>query len=76
VHDLEGAARRIVTHCGLAWHDNCLDFHKTERSVLTAKRIAGRVRLSPAAMGSTHDLDLAFWLLEPAKPVRVYAQGA
>jgi predicted dehydrogenase len=40
------------------------------------KRIAGRVRLSPAAMESTHDLDLAFWLLEPAKPVRVYAQGA
>ena len=27
-------------------------------------------------MESTHDLDLAFWLLEPAKPVRVYSQGA
>jgi predicted dehydrogenase len=40
------------------------------------KRIAGRVRLSPAAMESTHDLDFVFWLLEPAKPMRVYAQGA
>jgi predicted dehydrogenase len=40
------------------------------------KRIAGRTRLSPAAMESTHDLDFAFWLLEPAKPVRVYSQGA
>jgi predicted dehydrogenase len=40
------------------------------------KRIAGRTRLSPAAMESTHDLDFVFWLLEPAKPVRVYAQGA
>ncbi len=40
------------------------------------KKIASRVRLSPAAMESTHDLDLAFWLLEPAKPVRVYSQGA
>ena len=40
------------------------------------KKIASRVKLSPAAMESTHDLDLAFWLLEPAKPVRVYAQGA
>jgi predicted dehydrogenase len=40
------------------------------------KKIAGRTRLSPAAMESTHDLDFVFWLLEPAKPVRVYAQGA
>ena len=34
------------------------------------------MRLSPAAMESTHDLDFVFWLLEPAKPVRVYSQGA
>ncbi len=40
------------------------------------KKIASRVRLSPAAMESTHDLDFVFWLLEPAKPLRVYAQGA
>ncbi|RMF34293.1 MAG: gfo/Idh/MocA family oxidoreductase [Alphaproteobacteria bacterium] len=40
------------------------------------KKIANRVRLSPAAMESTHDLDFVFWLLEPARPVRVYSQGA
>ena len=40
------------------------------------KKIASRVKLSPAAMELTHDLDFVFWLLEPAKPVRVYAQGA
>ena len=40
------------------------------------KKISGRVKLSPAAMESTHDLDFVFWLLEPAKPIRVYAQGA
>jgi predicted dehydrogenase len=40
------------------------------------KKIASRVRLSPAVMESTHDLDFVFWLLEPAKPVRVYSQGA
>ncbi len=40
------------------------------------KRIASRTRLSPAAMESTHDLDFVFWLLEPAKPARVYSQGA
>ncbi|MGI9402425.1 MAG: Gfo/Idh/MocA family protein [Rhizobiaceae bacterium] len=40
------------------------------------KKIANRVKLSPAAMESTHDLDFVFWLLEPAKPVRIYSQGA
>ncbi len=38
------------------------------------KKISGRVKLSPAAMEATHDLDFVLWCLEPAKPVRVYAQ--
>ena len=38
------------------------------------KKITGRVKLSPAAMESTHDLDFVLWCLEPAKPVRVYSQ--
>ncbi len=40
------------------------------------KKIANRVKLSPVAMESTHDLDFVFWLLAPAKPVKVYSQGA
>ncbi len=38
------------------------------------KKISGRIRLSPAAMESTHDLDFVLWCLEPARPVRVYSQ--
>lgn len=38
------------------------------------KKISGRVKLSPAAMESTHDLDFILWCLEPAKPIRVYSQ--
>src|SRR5256714_9172408 len=38
------------------------------------KKISGRVKLSPAAMESTHDIDFVLWCLEPAKPVRVYSQ--
>ena len=38
------------------------------------KKISGRVKLSPAAMESTHDLDFVLWCLAPAKPVRVYSQ--
>jgi predicted dehydrogenase len=40
------------------------------------KKIASRVKLSPVVMESTHDLDFVFWLLEPAKPVKVYSQGS
>lgn len=40
------------------------------------KKVAKRVKLSPAAMESTHDLDFVFWLLELARPVRIYSQGA
>ena len=40
------------------------------------KKISGRVKLSPAAMESTHDIDFAMWCLAPRKPVRIYAQEA
>ncbi len=38
------------------------------------RKISGRIRLSPAAMEATHDLDFVLWCLEPARPVRVYSQ--
>ena len=38
------------------------------------KKISGRVKLSPAAMESTHDLDFLLWCLAPARPMRVYSQ--
>src|SRR3954452_1986571 len=38
-------------------------------------KISGRVKLSPAAMEATHDIDSVLWCLEPAKPVRVYSQN-
>src|SRR5579883_1620871 len=40
------------------------------------KKIGGRVKLSPAAMEATHDIDFVLWCLEPRKPIRVYAQEA
>jgi predicted dehydrogenase len=39
-------------------------------------KIGSRIKLSPAAMEATHDIDFALWCLEPARPVRVYAQAA
>lgn len=38
-------------------------------------KIGGRIKLSPAAMEATHDIDFALWCLEPARATRVYAQA-
>jgi tetratricopeptide (TPR) repeat protein len=35
VNDTEKTARKLVDYIDLAWEDNCLDFHKTERDVIT-----------------------------------------
>jgi predicted dehydrogenase len=37
-------------------------------------KIGGRIKLSPAAMEATHDIDFVLWCFEPRRPVRVYAQ--
>ena len=39
-------------------------------------KISGRIKLSPAVMEATHDLDFVLWCMEPAKPIRVYSQSA
>jgi tetratricopeptide (TPR) repeat protein len=36
VDDLEGNVRRLLDFCGLAFEPQCIEFHKTERSVRTA----------------------------------------
>jgi tetratricopeptide (TPR) repeat protein len=36
VADLEGNVRRLLAFCGLAFEPQCVEFHKTERSVRTA----------------------------------------
>jgi tetratricopeptide (TPR) repeat protein len=38
VQDLEATARRLIAFCGLPWEGRCLDFHTTERPILTASR--------------------------------------
>ena len=38
-------------------------------------KIGGRIRLSPAVMEATHDIDFIIWCLEGLKPVRVYSEA-
>jgi scyllo-inositol 2-dehydrogenase (NAD+) len=37
-------------------------------------KIGGRIRLSPAVMEATHDIDFILWCLQGARPVRVFSQ--
>ena len=37
-------------------------------------KIGGRIRLSPAVMEATHDIDFILWCLEGVKPARVYSE--
>ena len=36
VENQEAESRRLINHLGLPWHDECLNFHETRRTVLTA----------------------------------------
>jgi len=36
VEDLDTQVKRILDYCGLPFHQNCIDFHKTDRAVRTA----------------------------------------
>ena len=36
ISDLEGESRRLIEFLGLVWEPACLDFHRTERPILTA----------------------------------------
>lgn len=51
VADLEGQARRMLAHCGLAWDPACLEFHKTERPVRTASALQVRQPIYRSAVG-------------------------
>jgi predicted dehydrogenase len=61
----EGRIGEVVT---------CLVSRNVTREL--GQKITGRVRLSPAAMEATHDLDYLMWCLAPRKPIRVYSQTA
>jgi hypothetical protein len=51
LEDLEGWSRRMLEFIGLPWDPRCLDFHETERVVITASRWQVRQRLSRSSAG-------------------------
>jgi len=51
VTDLEGESRRLVAFLGLPWNPSCLQFHKTERQVMTASLWQVRQPLYTGSVG-------------------------
>jgi len=51
VADQERWTRRMLEFIGLAWDARCLDFHRTERVVITASRWQVRQKLHAASAG-------------------------
>jgi tetratricopeptide (TPR) repeat protein len=51
VTDLKGESRRLIEFLGLEWEPACLDFHRTERPVLTASAWQVRQPLYPRSVG-------------------------
>jgi tetratricopeptide (TPR) repeat protein len=51
VGDLEGQSRRLIDFLGLDWDPACLDFHKTQRQVLSASQWQVRQPLYSSSVG-------------------------
>jgi hypothetical protein len=51
VADIVGQTRRLLDHCGLAWDEACLAFHKGGRPVRTASTVQVRQPLYASAVG-------------------------
>ncbi|HME38056.1 MAG TPA: sulfotransferase, partial [Steroidobacteraceae bacterium] len=51
VDDAEGWSRRMLAHIGLPWDARCLEFHRTDRPVLTASNWQVRQPISRASVG-------------------------
>lgn len=55
IADQEGRTRALLDHCGLAWDEACLQFHKTVRPVKTASSAQVRTPIYASAVRSwTH----------------------
>ncbi|MFQ5644647.1 MAG: sulfotransferase [Thiogranum sp.] len=51
VHDQEVITRRLLEHCRLDWDPACLDFHQSDRTVVTLSNQQVRQRLYTSSIG-------------------------
>jgi tetratricopeptide (TPR) repeat protein len=51
IEDQEGCTRRMLDFIGLPWDPKCLDFHRTERVVITASKWQVRQKIHASSAG-------------------------
>jgi hypothetical protein len=72
VEDAEGWTRRMLEFIGLEFDPRCLEFHRTERVVITASKWQVRQQISGSSIGRWHHYEKHLQplraLLEPAPP--------
>jgi hypothetical protein len=54
VEDAEGWTRRILEFVGLPWDPRCLEFHQTDRVVITASKWQVRQKMTATSVGRWH----------------------
>jgi tetratricopeptide (TPR) repeat protein len=54
IEDQEGCTRRMLDFVGLPWDPKCLDFHQTDRVVITASKWQVRQKIHAASAGRWH----------------------
>lgn len=55
--DQEGWTRRMLDFIGLPWDPKCLDFHNTERVVITASKWQVRQKMTKSSAGRWHNYE-------------------
>lgn len=71
IEDQEYWTRRILEFIGLPWSARCLDFHRTERVIITASRWQVRQRLSAGSVGRWRNYEKHVAALRPLLSVGV-----
>jgi tetratricopeptide (TPR) repeat protein len=74
VADLEGAARKLVAWCGLAWEPKCLEFYQAKRPVRTASAVQVRQPVFTTSVGRWKHYEQALASLF-SRLERVVAEG-
>jgi tetratricopeptide (TPR) repeat protein len=72
IEDQEGWTRRMVEFVGLPWDPRCLEFHRTERVVITASRWQVRQRINGGSIGRWRRYEKH---LAPLKSLMSLAEG-
>jgi hypothetical protein len=68
VQDTGTWARRMVDFVGLPWDPSCLEFHRTERAVITASKWQVRQKINPGSIGRWRNYARYLGPLQPLAP--------